>query len=165
MPDLDAARAREVWTYDPVTGVLRWRTKVAMKIVVGSVAGSPNADGHLRIKLAGKEYYAHRIAWLMTSGSWPAETIDHINGVRDDNRLVNLREASRFQQVCNRVAQRNNAQGLKGVHFAKREGRYRATIRRNGRCRHLGLFDTPEEAHAAYAAAAASLHGEFARAS
>jgi HNH endonuclease/AP2 domain len=90
--------------------------------------------------------------------------VDHINGVRHDNRPSNLRPATQSENLANTRLRSNNTSGLKGASFHKQAGRWRAAIRIDGRQRHLGLFDTPEEAHAAYVRAARELFGEFARA-
>jgi hypothetical protein len=96
------------------------------------------------------------MVWAMTYGEWPDE-LDHINGIKHDNRIANLRQATPKENAFNRGAHKNNTSGYKGVCFYKKNGKYQATV--NGI--YLGRFDTPELAHAAYCAEADRLHGEF----
>lgn len=106
---------------------------------------------------------AHQLAWLLSHDEWPPRNIDHIDMDRANNRLSNLRLATPSQNGANRGRQKNNSSGLKGVAWNKGAKRWRAQIKANGKRRHLGYFDTAEEAHAAYQEAAASLFGDFAR--
>lgn len=98
----------------------------------------------------------------MSVGAWPAEQIDHINRRPDDNRLVNLREASRAENMWNSSLSCRNTSGFKGVTFFRRAGKWMARIKFNGQSHFLGLFTTAEEAHAAYCKAAEKCFGEFA---
>jgi protein involved in sex pheromone biosynthesis len=95
---------------------------------------------------------------------WPKEEIDHINMAKDDNRIANLREANRSQNMSNIAKPIHNTVGLKGVTRHKAyPGKFMAQIVVNKKNKYLGIFDTVEEAHAAYAAASQQLHGEFGR--
>jgi len=90
---LTAERLREVVTYDPLTGIFRWRvTRGCAK--AGAVAGGPEKKGYLRISIDGRRFKAHRLAWLYVKGCWPVDQIDHENGRNADNRFDNLREAN-----------------------------------------------------------------------
>jgi hypothetical protein len=122
----------------------------------GSEAGSYKGDGYKRVKVDYREYLAHKVVWLMTHGAWPKSEIDHINGIRDDNRPCNLREATSAENNQNKGRQRNNSSGLTGVDLFN--NRWRARIRVNKELMHLGYFDTPAEAAAAYAEAKKRLH-------
>jgi HNH endonuclease len=157
---LTAEEARRIWRYDPDTGDLVWiggRPHLA-----GSVAGSTVSEGRYKaVRYKDRSYLSHRLAWLIVHGSWPVE-IDHINGDGLDNRLSNLRHASRQQNSCNRRCGKNNSLGIKGV-FPYKGGKFRARIRANGKLIDLGVFNTPEEGQAAYIEAAKAHHGEFAR--
>ena len=114
------------------------------------------------IKINGRMYMGHRLAWLFVNGGWPENHIDHINEIKNDNRISNLREATSSQNQRNRGAQKNNTSGFKGVSFFKRNGKWKSTICVNSNKKHLGYFDNPEEAHQAYCKASDKYHGEFA---
>jgi len=103
------------------------------------------------------------LAWLFVHGFDPPQQIDHINGIRDDNRIANLRLATVAENSQNVGKQSNNKSGFKGVHWHARGKKFRAQIMANGKSKSLGLFHTAAEAAAAYDIAAAELHGEFAR--
>ncbi len=151
-------RVSELLAYDPGTGILTRRVPRGGQRA-GAVAGNPNSWGYLLVGIDGRQYSAHRIAWLLTHGSWPGGEIDHINGDRTDNRIANLREATVSENQQNqRGPQANNASGYLGVYWNKQRRQWRACIRVDGRTRHLGGHDTAEAAHAAYLAAKRALH-------
>jgi hypothetical protein len=154
--------ARDRLSYDPQTGELRWRWAVAPRVRPGARADSLHRrSGYRIVKIRNRIYPAHRVIWLMVHGRWPERLIDHINRDCGDNRLANLREATRMQNAANMRAKRS---GLKGAHLHKRIGLWQATISAGGRRYHLGYFPAEEEAHDAYVRAAREHHGEFARA-
>jgi len=132
-------------------------------VKAGDVAGRGSGGGYRQISVDNRLYLAHRLAWLYMTGEWPEVQIDHVNMDRADNRFVNLRQATRSENKGNMRAQANNASGLKGVYWHKRAGKWCAQINTNGTRRHLGCFDSPEAAHAAYIASAKKHFGEFAR--
>lgn len=149
MSDLDSTRLHEALAYDPDTGVFTWRIRAATNTHIGEVAGCPRpSNGYIRISLDGKMYYAHRLAWRYVNGVWPAGQIDHINGVRTDNRLRNLRDVSSSTNNHNLHKKPANSTGYTGVKRLPK-GRYSATLAK----KHIGVFDTPAQAHAAYLAA------------
>lgn len=162
-------KLRELLTYDPDTGVFhwkkvsgkdkRWNTKYSEKQTFTSDCGS----GYRRARIEGCDVRAHRVAWAMHYGKWPDDEIDHINGIRHDNRIINLREASRSENGRNVPAHRDSSSGLKGAHWHGQKNRWTSRIRVDGKNRYLGLFDTAEEAHEAYCEASKKCHGEFAR--
>ncbi|WP_158235398.1 HNH endonuclease [Caulobacter sp. FWC2] len=106
----------------------------------------------------GRDYRAHRIIWLIQTGEWPANDIDHINGARDDNRWVNLRDVSGFENHRNKIISPRNTSGVNGIHYEKARKKWQVRIKSEGRSIALGRFDTLEEAIAARAAADAK-HG------
>lgn len=167
---------RECLLYDPDTGVLTWRarprehfeTERGWRVFLTKHAGRPagtlsTTTRYLVINFGGGNLFgAHRVAWALATGAWPEKHVDHRNGVRSDNRWVNLRECERSQNQCNRPRQSNNQSGFKGVFQPTGQRRWKARIQVAGRPINLGTFDSPQEAHGAYAAAAFKHHGEFA---
>jgi hypothetical protein len=157
MTTLTYDRLREVLNYDATTGVFTWRTKTSRKVVVGREAGSMKPSGYVSVRIDGPNYYAHRLAWLYVYGEWPAAEVDHINGVKDDNRISNLRQATRKQNMENRV-QPIGASGYRGVCWLEANQKWRASIVHNRKNIYLGLFNTAEEASVAYKEAASFFH-------
>lgn len=156
-------RAHELLISNPDTGQFHWK-KSRGRVSAGTLAGTPYGirRQYLGIGIDGRIYYAHRLAWFLTHGCWPAADIDHINGEYADNRLVNLREATTSQNIANSRRKRTNTSGHKGVYRAR--GAWVAQIRVQRRKLHLGCFPTAELAGRAYQEAAAVHFGEFARA-
>lgn len=157
---LTLQRAREVFNYEPETGLIRWKFAVSQKVKAGQVAGGLNvADGYIQIRIDNKIHRAHRIAFLLMTGAWPSGHVDHINGVRNDNRWVNLRDVTQQVNKQNRrLPNRGNPSGFLGVSIDKRNGRFKAKIGVDGRDLNLGVFDTAEEAHDVYLAAKRRYH-------
>ena len=153
---------KEVLHYDPDTGLFRYIKSITRKTPVGKIPTATTGNGYLAVYINGQQLRQHRLAWLYVYGEMP-EQIDHINGIRTDNRIANLRPANTSLNNMNRKIQANNRSGFKGVAFKEKTRRYAAAISRGKVRRHLGYFDTPQEAHAAYAKAAKELHGEFAK--
>lgn len=159
---------RELLAYDPYTGVLTWRTVKkkgrygkAPTNVVGGVAGHIQKDGYIRVCLPDRiPYLAHRMAYAVFYGEWPAEEIDHADGVKSNNRITNLRACNRSQNLGNRlVAKKIKASGLpKGVNRCDQ-----ISVKYYAQCqsKYLGSYSTVEEAHAVYRKAAALAFGEF----
>ena len=144
-------------------GNLIYKISTAKCIKIGEVAGNINTNGYRRIVINKKVYQAHRLIWMFHNGD--IETglqIDHINQIKDDIRIENLRLATRSQNKSNSTKQKNNTSGLKGVSWHKHAKKWEARIMHNKKNIHLGLFATAELAHDAYVSAAAKLHGEFA---
>lgn len=141
---------------DQEQGVLRWRGRGRGR---RSVVGSMLPSGHLRVQVCGKTRMVHRIVWAMVHGREPRHEIDHVNGVPNDNRPCNLREATRRQNQQN---SKRRGPWPKGVTYHKRDKAFQAMIRVNGTKKYLGFFKTPEDAGAAYAFAAKIHFGEFA---
>jgi len=155
--DLTAEEARRVLDYDPDTGIFRWKIRMGQRGQVGSIAGS-NGNRYLHIQIHGVKYKNHRLAWLITYGRWPNQHIDHINGDSYDNRLANLREATHAQNHQNVGIRATNTSGYVGVSWHKATQKWGATITHEGVQHHLGEFDKPEDAAAAYLDAKARLH-------
>lgn len=156
---LTAERVRELFNYDPETGVFTRRVGRRAGTKAGDIAGSVKPSGYRSIWI-GANYMAHRLAWLYVHGTWPDGQVDHINQIKTDNRLANLRVVTHAQNMENRLPYRTNSTGLRGVYRRKTQPDhlFYAAIKVNRKTINLGAFRTAEEAHAAYCAAAAKLH-------
>jgi hypothetical protein len=155
-------RLHEVFDVSFDTGAVVWKIQTARCTKVGSLAGFKKSSGHLYVQIDGKTIALHRIVWAMFNGSWPVGILDHMNENPADNRICNLRIASKSQNGANvRRPQRNNKTGYKGVSLNKQTNKYRASMTLNGKHVHIGSFSTPEEAFHAYSLASARNHGEY----
>lgn len=125
----------------------------------GRVCGTPQKTGYIRTSYGGRLFMNHRLAWMLKTGKFPIGQLDHINGIRSDNRWCNLREVSNQQNQFNRKARRDSSTGLKGVSI--RGAKYRASIWVDGKERHLGYYKTAEEAKVVYDKIARELHGKY----
>ncbi len=154
---LTQTRLKEVFDYDPSTGVFTRRLKQT-GVKQGSVSGSLSSQGYLITSIDRKNYTCHRLAWLYMTGSWPQGQIDHINGQRNDNRFNNLRDVTQKQNMENqrKAHRRNKSTGVLGTW--KNGSGYTARISHNNSKIYLGTFKTLAEAQAAYVAAKRALH-------
>lgn len=163
---LTQATLHELLSYNPRTGVFVWRVNRMGSARAGDVAGSVKGrDGnfYLHIGIAPRTYQAHRLAFLYMTGAWPSGSVDHKDGNGLNNRWSNIRVASVSLNAANAKMPSTNTSGFKGVTFHKQVGRWQAQIKKNGQSIYLGLFDRPEDAHAAYVDKAKEIFGEFAR--
>lgn len=153
---LTAQILRDLYHYNPETGIFTRRIRRG-GYLAGGMAGSHKKKGYLSIAYLGKEYPAHRVAWLYVYGKWPNGFIDHKNGIKSDNRIENLREAnSKLNNENRRTASTKSRTGLLGAYPFK--NRFVAFIGTNGKNKNLGYFDTAEEAHEAYLKAKRKIH-------
>ncbi|MGN6657107.1 MAG: HNH endonuclease [Rhodanobacter sp.] len=159
MKTINANVVLSLLRYEPETGKFYWLIAKGNRRI-GYEAGTVNSWGYVSIALNRQKYQAHRLAWVFMTGDEPEDEIDHINGIRSDNRWVNLREATTFENHVNVPMSKRNTSGLKGVGLHR--GRWRAKLNSNGKCIHIGYFQTPEEAYVAYRKAADFHHGKFA---
>lgn len=155
---LTAERLRELLHYAPETGAFTRVASRGGRAMAGNIAGSIDRQGYRRITIDRREYKAHRLAWLYVTGAWPENYIDHRNGVRDDNRFANLREATSGENHQNITRRSDNTSGFIGVTWHRQNMKWMAQIRVDGRYHYLGCFNTYEEANAAYLKAKADLH-------
>lgn len=151
-------RLKELLSYNPETGVFVWN-KATQGHASGAVAGGIDRQGYLRIGIDAKLKAAHRLAWLYVFGEDPDGFIDHINGDKADNRIINLRSVGRRVNAENqRTPRSDNSSGFLGVVPTRRADRWCSQITVRGRAKHLGMFSSPQEAHQAYVSAKRVLH-------
>jgi len=155
------ARLRELLDYEPASGIFTWRKARRGTAKIGSVAGTIDGKGYVQIKVDSRLYLAHRLAWLYTFGHFPPADIDHQNGVRSDNRIDNLRPATRSQNNANSPARSDNTSGIKGVFWEKRRKKWRVQVTVNGTKYHLGYYDDAAHATAVYQGAALLAFAEY----
>ena len=168
---ITAEYVRSRFDYDPLTGELRWRALERGSFFdarwngryAGTVAGHRNKVGYVVITL-NKQFktLAHRVIWLHVHGAWPTRLIDHKDGVRWNNRLDNLREATTAQNGWNQAKRKRNTSGSKCVFWDKSRRRWQVMIMANCVLHNLGRFRSRVDAIAAYQEAALRIHGEFA---
>lgn len=154
----------------PETGALRWRERVAglrvgsrvislhgARVFNGKYLSRPvgivGMHGYVLVGILGHTFAAHRLLWALCTGVWPACKVDHINGIRSDNRLLNLRLVNDTAHCRNSARPKNNTSGRVGVLFHARTQKWRAYISLGNRSIHLGMFDTFEAASDARARA------------
>ena len=148
------ATLRKLLSYDPDTGLLTWRRRPPEmftgerygKAWNSRYAGRPafvtaTRDGYRCGRIFEKSYFAHRVAYAIHYGAWPRDQVDHISGVKTDNRIANLRDVSRTENLRNAAKQSNNTSGVCGVYWHKNSGKWRGLIRVNGKLQSLGYFE------------------------
>ena len=151
-------RLQELFVVDPATGVIRCRVDGYQR-AAGQEPGGLNAKGYRRFSVDGKLRQAHHVAWALYYNEWPTQEIDHVNGTRDDNRKDNLRAATSTENKWN-YKRAVGSSGQRGVYA--RGSKWQAKISHQGRDRHLGMFDTAEEAAEFRELVADMLRGKFA---
>lgn len=162
--DFTIHRLRELLAYEPDTGRFLWledRRRARTGLVAGSICP---INGYRRFRISGRDYRAARLAWLYVYGVWPTHYVDHVNGNRTDDRIVNLREATAGENSLN-SADRLGRALPRGVRKCSAGPRWFSTITFAGRTQYLGTFETPVRAGEAYQRAATELFGEFKRTS
>ena len=149
---------KEYLSYDPETGIFTW-VKRTGNIKASSIAGSTLNSGHIKIQVGCVQYLAHRLAWWFVHGVMPEYSIDHINEIKDDNRICNLRlDINRENQQNISLVRKDNTSGYRGVCWHKRDKKWLARIGVKGKQVTIGLYKTPKEAHAAYLCAKRENH-------
>jgi hypothetical protein len=151
---------KQVLDYNSETGLFFWKKiKVKNQVKIGSIAGWDDGRGYLKIEINRKSYRAHRLAWFYVYGVWPKEQIDHINGIKSDNRIINLRDITNAQNQQNKInpSQRNKS-GLLGVYKNTNCSTYCAEIRIDGNKHVVRGFKTALEAHKKYLELKKQLH-------
>jgi len=168
LSDLHPNFLRSVLMYDSLNGEFRWKYREDVPNcingrVAGKVAGTVQPDGYVKIQINKRIYRAHRLAWLFVHGEWPPEEIDHIDCDKLNNRIANLRLATRQENNRNVGLRKNNSTGITGVFWRKDCGKFRAQIKVDGKYINIGSFETLEAATAARAAAEIRYFGGFRR--
>ncbi len=154
---LPISNLRDLFDYDQNTGDLCWKESRG-RVKAGHKCQTKDSNGRYRVEISGRTFAVHQIAWAITTGRWSDKQIDHINGVKTDNRLSNLREATNAENARNRNRKPANS-GFRGVSLHK--GRFVARIMYEGKCINLGSFSDPQVAAHEYNKAAVRIHGDF----
>lgn len=156
-----------LFRYDEVSGKIFRRSREGNNWFnsrfAGSEAGYESADGYIKIKYQGASYLAQRIIWKMVTGFDPEGSVDHIDGVKNNNRWGNLRDVTHDQNMWNAKLFHNNTSGYRGVSFIQSHGMWRAAISVNGKKKHIGYFESAEAAHAAFVDESTKVRDEYAR--
>lgn len=154
MIDFEEMTQEQAWLknlvhYNPGNGEFT-RLAAASNVPAGLAKPRPSVNGYLRMRLDGRLYYLHRLAWLYENGKWPDDSVDHIDGDRTNNAIANLREATYAQNLQNRELKSVAVSGLRGAYFDIKSKRWQSKIRHNYKSISLGYYATAEEAHKAY---------------
>ena len=147
----DKLKIIEAFTYDEITGDIRWAIDAGQRAKKGQLAGWKKKNGYMEVKYLGKCYKLHRISWLLYNLEWPNGYIDHINGNRSDNRIINLRVVDPLGNCRNAGRRKDSSSGRTGVSWNKRAKKWQARIQNgDGTRTHLGYFENLDDAAAAY---------------
>lgn len=159
---IDYLQLTEKISYNKETGVFT-RAKSCRGSKYGKVLGSKTKNGYLTLSFDSKLYYAHRLAWFYVYKKFPEGMIDHINGVKTDNRIENLRDVSSFENLQNSKIHKDNKSGYKGVWWNKKDKAWRVQIFVKGKRINLGAHKNVEDAGKAYMEASKiyQTHGIF----
>ncbi len=146
---------KSIFDYDKEEGKLYYRMNRG-RCPAGSEAGTLHPNGYRYILIKGKSYRTHRLIWLLETGSWPTHNVDHLNRIKDDNRFSNLRDVPQRINTQNKSIRKDNKTGFAGV--IKYRNKFGTKITLDGKQTCLGLYETPEEAHAVYLEAKRVFH-------
>lgn len=174
MKEIDIDYLKSLLDYCPITGKFTWKERGRCEFSCDRIHRSWNAryagkqcgaitNNYLTIRIKNSLFYSHRLAWAMHYGEWPKEDIDHINMIKTDNRIENLRISNRSQNMANLKATKANTSGFIGVYWAKREQKWGAAITIDYKFVFLGHYDDPVSAAKAYNEACRAANGRFAK--
>lgn len=157
---ITAHELQQIANYDSSTGVFTWKLTISTRAQIGKEFGSWDMYGYKTVRINKKSYKLHRLAWLYMHGEMPKNDIDHINGIRHDNRIVNLRDVKRKTNLENqtKLYKQKKYTSLIGAYFDKRKNIFYSRISVNNKNIHLGSFETEQKAHDAYISAKRKLH-------
>lgn len=147
--------------YNPDTGIFNRLVSNSNRVKVSDVVGTfDHSNGYIKITINKKTNYAHRLAWLYVHGEMPSKQIDHINGIRTDNRVANIRlvTSSENSQNQHKANSRNKSSGILGVRWAAHANKWSAQIQVNGKSKHIGYFKNKDDAYQAYLSFKKILH-------
>ena len=151
-------RLKELFYYDANSGIFTRRVSTNHSAIAGTVAGTDDGAGYLRITIDKKRYRVHRLAWLFVYGVFPTLELDHINQNKSDNRIVNLRVVNKSENQQNTKAPATNTSGVKGVYWNKAAKKWQAQFCFKGKLMYLGIFSCLQAATLAYQKAISSFH-------
>jgi hypothetical protein len=157
---LNLADLKEYFEYNPTTGNLIWK-KNWYQSKVGKIVNKIGKNGYIFLDFKTHRMYAHRVVFALFYDNWPDSHVDHINGIKHDNRISNLRLASPSQNLHNMKSHPRNTSGVKGVYWNKQKKKWQAQIRANGKVRNLGRFNDIKDAESVVRKFREELHGEF----
>lgn len=149
-----------VLIYQPSTGIFRWRTRTGGKAVKGSIAGGVNSRGYVSLRVKGKNYTAHRLAFFLVNGFLPPE-VDHIDGNKTNNSATNLRASTKSENQHNSKIRKDNSTGVKGVHWDSRDRKWVSSIKKDKVRHDLGRYESIFDAACAVISMRNRLHGDF----
>lgn len=156
-------RLKELFDYNPETGLFIRKVRLGGRASVGKVVGSLTEKGYLKVYIEGKNYFLHRLAFLFMTGCSPKYEIDHINNNRSDNSWKNLREVLPYENALNRLTYKDSRSGMKGVTWNEKYQYWQARITVNGVCKSLGCYKEKQDAITVMLTARLELHGLFAK--
>jgi hypothetical protein len=152
---------KELLHYNPETGIFTWKVSTARRVSSGDVAVTKRKDGYIQIKLNNELILSHRLIWIYMYGYLP-KYIDHINGQRDDNRIINIREVSNQQNSLNSKISKNNTSGIKGVYWDKSRNKWTVRLSIDGKCKFFKRFDDIDLAKLVIEEVRNKYHGKYA---
>lgn len=159
--DLTVKRIFELLSFDKSTGVFRWKVPTQGRIALNSVAGTFDSNGYSMIIIDGRRYKTHFLVFYITHNRWPAGQIDHVNGIRTDNRPENLRECLPIENSRNIRIRKNSKSGCRGVTWHKRQKKWNVRLGFHGKSKHFGCFDDLELAVLVAEEARDKYYGDF----